>query len=48
MTLEELDVDARSSSITAARTSPTPCLNDSDLGVKVMKHVAMRELGGWI
>ena len=25
-----------------------PCLNDSEAGMRVIRHVVMRELGGWI
>jgi protoporphyrin/coproporphyrin ferrochelatase len=49
-TLEELDVENREIFEHNGGThfSYIPCLNDSDLGVKVMKHVVMRELGGWV
>ncbi len=49
-TLEELDVENREifEHNGGEHFSYIPCLNDSDLGVKVMKHVVMRELGGWV
>jgi protoporphyrin/coproporphyrin ferrochelatase len=49
-TLEELDVENREIFLHngGEKFSYIPCLNDSDLGVKVMKHVALREAGGWV
>ena len=49
-TLEELDVENREIFLHngGEKFSYIPCLNDSDLGVKVMKHVVVRELGGWL
>jgi protoporphyrin/coproporphyrin ferrochelatase len=49
-TLEELDVENREifEHNGGEKFSYIPCLNDSALGVKVMKSVAMRELAGWI
>ncbi|MGL4635743.1 MAG: ferrochelatase [Beijerinckiaceae bacterium] len=49
-TLEELDVENREIFLHngGEQFSYVPCLNDSELGVKVMKAVALRELGGWI
>jgi ferrochelatase len=40
---------APSSSPTAASTSPTcPCLNDGELGMRVIEAVVRRELMGWV
>ena len=49
-TLEELDVENREIFLHngGEKFSYIPCLNDSDLGIKVMTAVALRELGGWI
>ena len=49
-TLEELDVENREIFLHngGEEFSYIPCLNDSDLGVSVMKTVALRELAGWI
>jgi protoporphyrin/coproporphyrin ferrochelatase len=49
-TLEELDVENREIFLHngGEKFSYIPCLNDSDLGVEVMKTVALRELAGWI
>jgi ferrochelatase len=49
-TLEELDVENREifEHNGGEKFAYIPCLNDSDLGVRVMKHVALREAGGWI
>ncbi|MGL5116927.1 MAG: ferrochelatase [Beijerinckiaceae bacterium] len=49
-TLEELDVENREIFMVhgGEKFSYIPCLNDSELGVRVMKSVVMRELGGWI
>jgi protoporphyrin/coproporphyrin ferrochelatase len=49
-TLEELDVENREIFLHngGEQFAYIPCLNDSDLGVKVMKHVALRECGGWV
>jgi protoporphyrin/coproporphyrin ferrochelatase len=49
-TLEELDVENREIFLHngGEKFSYIPCLNDSKLGVDVMRAVALRELGGWI
>jgi protoporphyrin/coproporphyrin ferrochelatase len=49
-TLEELDVENREIFLHngGEHFAYIPCLNDSDLGLKVMKHVALKELGGWL
>lgn len=49
-TLEELDGENREIFMEHGGEEFTyiPCLNDSDLGMRVIEHVVMRELGGWI
>jgi protoporphyrin/coproporphyrin ferrochelatase len=49
-TLEELEIENREIFLHngGEKFSYIPCLNDSDLGIEVMKAVALRELGGWI
>jgi ferrochelatase len=49
-TLEELDGENREIFLHngGERFSYIPCLNDSDLGIRVLRHVVMRELMGWV
>ncbi|WP_267359048.1 MULTISPECIES: ferrochelatase [unclassified Methylobacterium] len=49
-TLEELDGENRHyfEDNGGERFAYIPCLNDSDLGMKVIEHVVRRELQGWI
>ncbi len=49
-TLEELDVENRSAFMQAGgeRFTYIPCLNDSELGMRVIETVVRRELSGWV
>ena len=49
-TLEELDVENREIFMDhgGEKFSYIPCLNDSDEGIRVIAHVARRELMGWL
>ena len=48
-TLEELDIRGRESFMAAGGTdfAYLPCLNDSDVGVKMLRILLQRELEGW-
>ncbi|WEJ98677.1 MAG: ferrochelatase [Candidatus Sphingomonas phytovorans] len=48
-TLEELDIRGRESFVAAGGTdfAYLPCLNDSDVGVKMLRILLQRELEGW-
>jgi ferrochelatase len=49
-TLEELNVENREifEHNGGAHFTYIPCLNDGDYGMRVIKHVVMRELAGWM
>ncbi|HEV7643801.1 MAG TPA: ferrochelatase [Pyrinomonadaceae bacterium] len=49
-TLEELDVENRGYFLEngGEQFAYLPCLNDSEQGMRVITHVARRELGGWL
>jgi ferrochelatase len=49
-TLEELDGENREIFLHngGEKFSYVPCLNDGDLGIRVIRHVVLRELSGWI
>ena len=49
-TLEELDGENRHyfEENGGEKYAFIPCLNDSDLGMRVIEHVVRRELQGWI
>jgi ferrochelatase len=49
-TLEELDVENRSAFMRAGgeRFTYIPCLNDSEMGMRVIETVVRRELSGWV
>lgn len=49
-TLEELDVENREIFMHngGEKFAYVPCLNASDLGIRVIEHVVRRELMGWI
>ena len=49
-TLEEIAVEAAGEFRKAGGEdfSHIPCLNDSELGMRVIEHVVRRELGGWV
>jgi protoporphyrin/coproporphyrin ferrochelatase len=49
-TLEELDVENREIFLHngGEQFAYLPCLNDSEQGMQVIRHIAMRELMGWV
>jgi protoporphyrin/coproporphyrin ferrochelatase len=49
-TLEELDMENRAAFLAngGEQFACVPCLNDSELGMRVIEHVVRRELMGWI
>ncbi len=49
-TLEEIAIEAAETFKAAGGThfSAVPCLNDSDGGVALLKHLALRDLAGWV
>lgn len=49
-TLEELNMELREQFLAAGGTHfhYIPCLNDTDLGIKVLEHVVRRDAAGWI
>ena len=49
MTLEELDMENRAAFLAngGEQFAYIPCLNDGDLGMRVIAHVVRRELMGW-
>ena len=48
-TLEELDIRGRATFIEAGGTdfAYLPCLNDSEMGIKMLRSILGRELEGW-
>ena len=48
-TLEELDMENRAAFLAngGEQFAYVPCLNDGELGMRVIEHVVRRELMGW-
>ena len=49
-TLEELAIRGRESFLAAGGTqfAYLPCLNDSEIGIRMLSDILSRELAGWI
>jgi ferrochelatase len=49
-TLEELAIRGRESYLAAGGTqfAYLPCLNDGEIGIKMLREILSRELAGWV